>query len=251
MHKSTRLISGILVVAAMAAGSLAWQAEAAEQAKRCENYDEYWLDGVAHQNDIWNRDGVAGTQCLITDGWEWDWPDDGKNRVHSYPSVYIGKKPWSEDSTTDELPVMLSEINSYVVNYGLETEETGLNNTAFDIWITSIPDSRGGKVRTNDLMIWLRPSPGWKPAGTWSESVTVAGQDYDLFTEQRDSVLYVAFIAREYKAEGTLDIAKFLDLAIEREFVDPKNFLRDVELGNEIMWGKGKTIVLEYSGELN
>ena len=210
MSRIIRFTGMTVFIAAMASVVLAWPANAAEQPKNCENYFENWdTPGVAYQNDIWNPGDIDGHQCVNGNSWQWDWPEpaDGKNAVRSYPSAFLGQKPWGQKSSVDYLPARISSIDSLVIDYSIKTKATGMYNTAFDVWIASEIQTDDGSSITGELMIWLQHTPTFPPAGRLKGTVTIGGMDYDLFVrtkeERPDLQPYYGFIAKDYRPKGS------------------------------------------------
>ena len=230
---------------------MALPSTAAEVAKTCADFYEFTSGDVAFQNNIWQRNGVPGTQCLTDKGWQWDWPVTEKREARSYPAVYFGQRPWSQKSTTPELPIRVSELRSLVVDYEISTTETGVNNTSFDVWVTASRNSTDGSDRTAELMIWLRHSPELAPGTGIADRVTVGNEDYDLYLTANGPITNANFVASEYRPKGMIDIAQFLAALPSGSQVDPNQFLRSVELGNQINSGTGETVILNMTVRVN
>jgi len=63
--------------------------------------------------------------------------------------------------------------------------------------------------------------------------------------------IYLAYLARERPAHpGTLDLRAFLDDLVERDVVTGQEWLASIEIGNEVVSGRGVTRLTEVGVEL-
>ena len=128
-----------------------------------EPYGDYLIE-----NNVWGQGSINEfTQCIFTTndssfGWNWDWPDIGYN-VKAYPEIIFGKKPWSINSTTNELPLKVGNVETFEVNFDLNIEASGNYNLAFEFWVTEDSISNQDQI-TNEVMIWTANSL-LQPAG--------------------------------------------------------------------------------------
>ena len=128
-----------------------------------EPYGDYLIE-----NNVWGQGSINEfTQCIFTIndssfGWNWTWPDIGYN-VKAYPEIIFGKKPWSINSTTNELPIKIDNVETFEVNFDLNIEASGNYNLAFEFWVTEDSISNQDQI-TNEVMIWTANSL-LQPAG--------------------------------------------------------------------------------------
>ncbi len=178
-------------------------------------------------------------------GWSWSWPC-GSAKVKAYPEIIYGWKPWSGNPTTSDVPASVKDITELTVRYDIESSAEGVYNLAFDIWIASEEIPRPSNI-TQEIMIWL-DHKGIGPAGTFVETGTIDGEEYDVYRGSVDTGewTYVAFIKRvpEYKGETGLD--HFLDYLLKKDLILKDSYLAAVEFGNEIVSGTGKTHLKDY-----
>ena len=117
-----------------------------------EPYGDYLIE-----NNVWGQGTINEfSQCIFTTndssfGWNWYWPEVGYN-VKAYPEIIFGKKPWSTTSTTYELPMKISMVETFEVNFDLTIEASGNYNLAFEFWVTEDSMSSQDQI-TNEVMI--------------------------------------------------------------------------------------------------
>ncbi len=222
----------------------------ANDQETCGDSAQLKLQDVIVSSGVWNRDVIKdGNQCITsTPGWNWDWPSNEQtlNRcehVVSYPSIIYGRRPWDSNSTTPELPRQISNIKNMLIDVEVETKAEGKYNTAFDIWIVK---GQSSSLMTTELMIWLNHE-GVEPAD-WG-LVVVDDAIYELWTQRINTWHYVglAFKAPVQKARIPLgDILRDLE---KRGLVNASDWVADIEFGNEVMCGKGQTVIKNFRVE--
>jgi hypothetical protein len=213
------------------------------------SFDEYILE-----NNMWGKGSIEEySQCIfmkdkgggIEFGWEWEWPYEHRE-VKAYPEIIYGWKPFRWESTTEKLPLRLDSIKNLTVTYAAEIEATGTYNFAFDIWITKAAQPSEENI-TREIMIWV-DSTYWSPHGTVVDTVVFDGEEYNFHKASISTWSYLAFqiISKDNMLKGDLDIKKFLDYLIENSHMSSGEYLASIELGNEIMEGKGRTIISKF-----
>jgi hypothetical protein len=94
--------------------------------------------------------------------------------------------------------------------------------------------------------------------GSWFvQKVTIDGEVYKLYASldmpmamesqkayKRD---YFTFLKQEPEYKGDTKIHEFLNYLVESNYIEPDEYLRNVDLGNEIWYGEGETIVNSFS----
>ena len=214
-----------------------------------QNFGPYLIE-----NNVWGQGDINNySQCIYTTtdsvfGWNWDWPNTGTN-VKAYPEIIFGKKPWSSASTNNALPIMLDDIETFEVNFTIESEASGNCNLAFEFWVTSDSMSNENEI-TTEVMIWTSNSL-LQPAGNQIAVVFVDGYYYNLFQADFDNWLYYAFVSNEDQFNGSLNIHNFINYMVSIGYLDPNEYLASFELGNEIVYGSGQTNIHHYSINVN
>ena len=217
----------------------------------CSDFYEFTDGDIAFQNNIWQRNGVAGEQCVTSSGWTWDWPVTETVEVRSYPAAYFGRRPWSQKSTTDKLPLRISALRSLVIDYEIETIQSGVNNTSFDIWISKSATSADGSDRSAEIVIWLRHAPELTPGDTPDGQITVGDEIFDFHFSIKNGIASADFVAPAYKPQGSIDIAKFVEVLSNAYPLASDDYVRSIELGNQIVSGSGSTQILTLKPHVN
>lgn len=222
------------------------------------------------ENNVWNRGDESEenyTQCIgtvsgnpddVSQGvyWNWEWPQSSD--VRAYPEIVIGHKPWSTAPVTTQFPFRAADyLMELDFDYTIEAE--GVCNVAFTLW-TSVdnPPTQGGIA--NEIMIWTH-NQGMSPAGTLRESdISLNGELFDLWVRE-DHIdnsgssqhvwTYVAFVAKENLKSGSFNFKEFTDYLISSGFMDSTVYIDSLELGTEIVQGRGKMTVTNFDLNYN
>ena len=222
-----------------------------EPQAHCADWTELTDSGLIYQNNVWGKgDLVDYEQCLLTRtvdgmveyGWRWQWPA-GSGRVKAYPEVIYGHKPWNKASTTPFLPARLASIRKLSIAYAVELSAQGAYNLAYDIWVTgSVPPAPD--TITHEVMIWLAGTFEAQPRRFLAGRVMVDGATYDLYLHPEfhgeSGADYIAFVSREARLQGTIDVRRFLDYLVEHDHVPGDHYVAAVELGSEVVDGAGE-----------
>ena len=218
--------------------------------------------GYLLSNNTWNREAAHGPheQAIFTKsesgrsafGWQWRWPSsDG---VVAYPEVMYGDSPWEAKrrSQAENLPLLVGS-RGITVDYDISFEATGICNMAFEFWaVSSLPAAPA--VITHEVMIWI-DNKGMTPAGVWTDVFTLDGITFDVFVREShgdasgrnpQKWTYVAFLARTPVLKGPLDVGAFAAFLQSRKLLGDNLYVTDLELGNEVITGTGRTEVRGY-----
>jgi hypothetical protein len=219
--------------------------DAIAQTPLCEDFSSIARGTYEIVNNVWNRGGYPGKQCIAASGWTWDWPASS-TAVRSYPSIRQGWQPWTTRSTFSKLPIQVSAIRRIAASFNVTTKQTGAYNAAFEMWIVGSHRPTPRSIRT-EIMIWTDRN-GMVPAGSKIDTVTLDGRTYDLWhNPQHGGWRYVAFVAHRKQLSGSLRLDSFVAECVRRGFVDPSDYVADIEFGNEIVSGKGTTVLHSIS----
>lgn len=211
------------------------------QTQLCEDFSRIARGTYEIVNNIWDRAGYPGKQCITRFGWTWDWPMSSQG-VRSYPSIRQGWQPWAGRSTFARLPIRVSKMKGIGASFSVTTEQSGSYNTAFEMWITDSATPSPRSIRT-EIMIWTDRSV-LLPAGSKIETVTLDGRKYDLWLKtNHQGWRYVAYVAHRKQLSGSLRLDAFVADCVKRGWVTPDEYVADIEFGNEIVNGKGSTVL--------
>ena len=220
----------------------------------CTPWDQQPYGQYLIENNVWGQGTINEfSQCIFTTndssfGWNWDWPDVGYN-VKAYPEIIFGKKPWSANSTTNELPLKVGNVETFEVNFDLNIVASGNYNLAFEFWITEDSISNQDHI-TTEVMIWTANSL-LQPAGEQISVFFSNGYYYDLFRAEFDDWIYYAFVSQTDQQAGTIHVHNFINYMLAIGHLNPNEYMASFELGNEIVSGSGQTNIQQYSISVN
>jgi hypothetical protein len=222
--------------------------------KRSEDFALLSFDqGVLYNNVFAKGDVQNAVQQVFLDGdqfgWEWDWPENAGLGVKTYPEVIWGRSPWSKAEYGRQLPCALEKVR-YVLDFDFTTEAEGSWSESFDFWITNKTDPEAKDI-TGNLCLWTRRHQlegGYRGS---HEIVKIGGRTYEAIIETPADqpakpwkTLFV--IDTEPRSQGSLELRPFMEVLTERGLAKPDHFLATAELGNEVAYGKGRTIVRKF-----
>jgi hypothetical protein len=227
-----------------------------------EDWAQLRLDGnYIVFNNVWNKKATSGPyrQSIFEDeergragfGWQWEWP--ASQTVVSYPEVIFGDKPWDKPvGLVPEFPFHPGQ-KRLVADYDVLLEATGAYNLAFELWpVSAVPGNKD--VIKSEIMIWIAHQ-NLTPAGEKVGDLEVDGTAFDVWVKKghcdasgvfSNTWDYVAFVAHRPVLKGPLDISAFLNYLLKKGLVEKEHYITSVELGNEIISGKGIARIRDY-----
>jgi hypothetical protein len=237
------------------------EADTSAKATQCKDFETAESGSYRVENNVWNKGAISNfRQCVgiaasktggATAVWEWDWPVSSDNAVRSYPEIIFGQKPWNTNTAPGQLPRVIDQIKTVRVQTTFTSKHTGAGALAFDMWLTSSNVPVGNQLPIkHELMIWLE-AYGMQPAGQRVETTTIAGVTWDLYTtiatRAGPSFQYLAYVPRQPVASpASIDVRLFLDHLKKRGSISGQEWLASIELGNEVMNGKGRTELQDF-----
>lgn len=226
----------------------------------CEDYERIIVGDYMLNNNVWNKgDRTDYTQCVFaqsntsptTMGWRWDWPGTG-GQVQAYPEIMFGDSPWDDEPPTGPLPLPVSECD-LVVTYDASLQAEGTWNLAFEMWLTSDPSPAEQNI-TDEVMIWVDVN-GLAPGGPLNGTAELDGVEYRVYVARGHgdesggssaTWSYIAFVTRDPMLSGTLKMKSFLDYLLEKGIIEKDRYVASLELGNEVVSGKGELVLSKY-----
>jgi Glycosyl hydrolase family 12 len=222
--------------------------------KRSEDFALLVFDnGVLYNNVFAKGDIQNAFQQVFLDGnqfgWEWEWPQDTGPSVKTYPEVILGRSPWSKAVYGSQLPCSLEKVR-YVLDFDFTTEADGSWCESFDFWITNKADPEAKDITCN-LCIWTRVHQIEAAYLGSHETLKIGGGTYEAIIEtpadQPSKTWNTLFVVdTEARSHGSLELQPFMEILTKRGLAKPDHFLATAELGNEVAYGKGKTIVQKF-----
>lgn len=240
----------------------------------CENYQSISVDKGILYNNVWNYKAAKDfpwEQCLVQKpnssppvyGWAWRWPENGRN-IYGYPQIKRGVSPWDPlPKTTEKLPIQLKLLDSLIVSHELEINADAEFNVATSMWMTNTPDI-GDKpnplVITAEVMVWTyTTAKHLSPAGEEVGVITVDAKDWSVWvnknwgdaSKQNDNKwVYVTLKAETESLINSFDAVKLLNDPIFRDLNLDESYIADIELGTEVMRGRGVVWVKGFDIEI-
>jgi hypothetical protein len=223
-------------------------------------------------NNMWNKQAVGKApyrQCIRSRktmaaqefGWSWEWPADGATFV-SFPAVVMGWKPWNGGTSTHpQLPIRADQIRVMRLSYTMETSANGKHNLATALWLTRTGETHQDANPADisaDINVWI-DGLEMSPAGKQLATVTIGGIAFEVWNSQNMGDASGANTARwnhmvyrstSRQLSASLDIKGIIDDAVARELVSSHHYVSSIELGNEVMSGRGETWIKALSLEI-
>jgi len=230
---------------------------------KCGDWETIKTNPFILLNNVWGKGNIKKyEQCLFIMnkksqfplGWRWKWPNTNPDIIKGYPDITFGWQPWSDKSTTSKLPIQISKINNITVTYDIEKNIKGKYNFSFDLWITKKP-GRTNPPEDNivrEIMIWLDYNKFELPSGWYAKKVKIDGEIYKFYkvknlkTENytRD---YLAFLKETPEYKGNTKIHEFIKFLIKNNHINKSEYLENIDLGNEVLYGQGEIILNKYN----
>lgn len=238
--KKGMLVLGMACACAVAGYASAGQIQTGSDTKISLNGGKAYL-----YNNQWGRGEVPnGSQEIYynsssDNGWRWNWPSSTTS-VKGYPSAVSGWH-WTAGYTPNSgFPVQLSAHKRVdtKVSYAFD-KAAGAYNAAYDLWFHSTNNATWANAPTDEVMVWLNRSGGVTPAGSYKETVTLAGTQWDLYVGYVSSWNVYSFVRKTPVTSAALNMTDFTDLLLQKKYLSKDKYLSSVEFGTEIYNGSG------------
>ncbi|KAL8286154.1 hypothetical protein RQP46_004642 [Phenoliferia psychrophenolica] len=200
-------------------------------------------------NNLWGMYSGSGSQTTEalslsggTIGWEttYTWAD-ASSSVKSYANVGL----------ETGLGVTLESIGSLPSTWSwsyTKADSDLVADVSFDLWLSE--DSTCGNAvscSTYEIMIWLSGRNGCVPAGSYSETVTVGGKSWKLWTGTVQTWNIISFVAVDEISDFDMDLMEFFDYITENNGVSSSQYLTTVQAGTEPFTGSATLTTSSYS----
>ena len=215
-------------------------------------------------NNVWNKNAATGnySQKIFTGksggkdfaGWSWDWK--GTDRwVVSYPEIGCGDSPWAaKKNLAPEFPFKAG-LKKVTAEIDASIEADGKYNMTFQIWAVSKLPAVKENI-SHEIMIWNCNKTG----DSWSWAVNrgtlvSGGVTYDVYEKKvhgddsgahANKWSYTAFVARTRIMKGVFKIDEFFNFMIKNNMLKADNYITNIDIGNEIWYGKGTVKMRKY-----
>lgn len=212
-------------------------------------------------NNVWNRGAAVGPyrqKIFINEdkgkticGWVWEW--EYSYNVVSYPEIMVGVSPWSGETTPNSGFPFRVGTKKVVVNYDATVEATGRYNLAFEFWAVSGLPATKDRI-THEVMIWVA-SNCLGAVGLEVDRVTIQGNTFSVNVRRnhgdasgvhKKTWTIIPLVAHQPVLHGPLDIGQIIDYLVEHGHLDRRLYVAGIELGNEVMFGSGTTVIRNF-----
>ncbi|MCU4973600.1 twin-arginine translocation signal domain-containing protein [Halobacteria archaeon AArc-m2/3/4] len=233
----TSAATGVSALALGASGLAAGQ-----DAEACELWDEIEVGGgdFILFNNKWGMEDSE--QCIWRNddgsyGYDFTAVGSGIN----YPQVFLGTRPWGEDTGVPEFPIERGDVDELVMEFDVDVNISGGEwNLAEEWWLMDGQPDPENAPDTHEIMLVLD-----------SENHSHGGViEHDVFTDQfGNSIDYWArpgggtdadfhvFRLAEPSTTGRVDLKPILEFMTDRQGVSEDLLLSGIELGNEYWAG--------------
>jgi hypothetical protein len=233
---------------------------------RCEDGTLIEAGSFIAENNTWGKGTLVGwSQCLgavawpdapgqppaVAARWTWDWKQVGDN-VKAFPEIVFGHKPGFAKSSTRLLPRKLSTLQTLKIDHDISTEREGAGNLSIDMWLTADanPTTFAVPPITHEVMIWLEAYGPMYQGGELLERVRINGTLYRVHVGEKFGLgwRYVAFAPNSpMPMVNQIDLLPFFQYLRSKNLITTDEHLSAVNLGNEIISGRGDTRVNRYA----
>jgi Glycosyl hydrolase family 12. len=213
-------------------------------------------------NNVWNKGATTGRyrqKIFVNDdngktifGWAWKWKDS--SGVATYPEIQAGYSPWNGEAAPDSGFPFPAGSKKLVVDYDIALEASGSYNLAFEFWgVSALPPSK--ETISHEVMIWIA-GERLGAAGSEVGKMTVQGNTYavnlkknhgDASGVNQNTWTIISLLAEKPVLHGPLDIGQIVDYLLKNGYMEPRHYIANLELGDEVMRGTGTTVVRNYS----
>ena len=225
-------------------------------------------------NNVWNKQAAhnhSSSQCLISRivegktqfGWSWDWPQ-GNPVIYAYPQIKVGASPWQpEPNFNKTFPVKIASLTSLSLSCDLAILSNGNYNIASSMWITKTAVT-GAQAQpasiAAEIMVWtFATQHHFSPGGQKTDEFTLGEQTWEVWLDKNwqdasganaNKWIYIAFKAKTNTLSHNIDMLGLLHYALAKQFIESDYYVADVELGNELMGGKGLVWINSFNVSL-
>lgn len=215
-----------------------WNPRAASEYHECVNAKYNNVTGLTDAKITWDVTNTA-------------------NQVLAYPNLAHGWQVGTDQGTTShKLPMLVSNASDIIASGQIETVcapgAVCFNNTAFELLFSKTINPSVWPPSA-ELMVWLQATCGACNAGKLQGKVTIDGVVFDVYKGDvtppgsPTSWTYIAYVAQNTVTQFNFNFKNFLKDANDRGYLKASDHLAVIELGTEIVTGKGSTTITGYS----
>lgn len=249
-HARLRSRRSVLKAAgAVGAGSLALglggTASAAKVQEKCDtNYGKIEVaDAFTLMDNQWGMSNAP--QCIWLnddDSYGYDFDASNHDGGINYPEVFIGTRPWGDDTGVPEFPVKRKNVDELVMDVEADVSISGGEwDLAEEWWLMEEPPGQQTETHQYEIMLLLDWGGGHdhgtvQDQNAWTDQF---GNTVDLWTVYNsggtDATFYIFRVQGGHNG-GKIDMKEIVDYLSANEGISGELYLSGIELGNEY-WG--------------
>jgi len=227
--------------------------------------DNIWGPPAVYSQTVSAVQETVGTVSMEID---WNFTST-TGSVKTYPNIQIGQQQAQQTTTDARFPKLLHNITtlttqgiSFTTLLGTSTPWNAQFDAGYDIFFSANTPAPAAGSYGGELMIWQQYNvngliPGNEPQFTYN----IPGGGTALYYVQKLSIgwPYVAFIAAEQTNNVGLDLMQFINYAFAQgyysgaspalpyPFTTSGPYIDMIEVGIEVSYGQGKTVIQNYA----
>jgi hypothetical protein len=183
-----------------------------------------WSTGGYYvHNNMWNSAKYSPCTSTLRARSHDDWSVEarmnnktGDGAVKTYPNVH---------KDYDRVPI--GSLGALTSRFAETSPRVGIYNVAYDLWINGI-----ASPGCTEIMIWTE-NFNQVPGGKYVQDVSFGGRRYKAYRTAGGG--YIAFVATENFASGTVDLLEIMKWAIDKGWLPRESTLNQVCFGVEIV----------------
>lgn len=210
-----------------------------------------WNPGAATAYNQCTSATIASPGGVTAAEFDWNFTSTS-GTVLTYPNLQFGQQNSYNPSTTSILPAPISALPSLTATGTITTTCTTTPcyfDSGFDIFFSG--GAHSSPTTQGELMI-ITSYNFAQPLGGWAATnVSIGGATYNIrqFTmgSGSNSWPYVAYYATSPIVQMNLNINSFVADAVSRGYIPSSYYLDMVEIGTEVLSGRGVTKISNYN----
>jgi hypothetical protein len=186
--------------------------------------------------------------------WTWDFGENLGFNVKAYPEIVYGFKPALIPNTSPSFPKLIGSITSIPIKWDIELDKgSSAGNILLESWIstTNLPYSNKDVTVILEMGIIIDCWNDVALCNRQGEYVTIGGHAYTYVVSPPplpgNPIAVWFFSVGSQIGKGGLDLGLFLTFLKSRGILSDKYYIDDIELGTELINGKGEVRLNSYS----
>jgi hypothetical protein len=178
---------------------------------------------------------------------DWDVKPSDKIGIVLFGNATFGKHPGSTTSSTARLPVQINNMPDVMLSGTVKTTclTTCGFGTIFDVFVMSSPNSVSTDIGT-EILIVTENSTG-KPDSGHVGTTIINGIEFKVYRNAFPTAWStIGYSPVNQYSEVKLNMKDFMTDAVNRGYIKPSDYLVSIEVGTEVVRGKGNTTISNF-----